>query len=112
MKKSLLALIGLSLFSIGLVQAKPTTSRSTEKFYGKIVNVDAKNKTVTVFNKKRKLEEGFKWDKETNFRHKKQAYDPANLAIDQYLIISFVQENNINLAKRITVRVPYKRKKK
>jgi len=111
MKKYLIPAFVLAVLSMGLVQAKESKTGSLERFYGKITTVNVDKKTVTVYNKKRKTEAGFRWNNETKLIHKKKAFDPQKFKVDQYLIISYVSKDDENLAKRITVRVPYKRKK-
>jgi len=111
MKKYLIPAIVLAVFSMGLVQAKETKTSNLERFYGKIIDVNLNKKMVTAYNKKRKQETDFRWNNETKVIHKKKAFDPKKFKVDQYLIISYVTENDVNLAKRITVRVPYKRRK-
>jgi len=108
MNRILLAAIAAAGLSLGLIQAKETSP--VEKFYGKVVTINHKTQTLTAFNKKRKLERNFKWNSSTKMVFMKNPISGQDLKKDQFLIISYVSENDKNIAKRITVRKPYQRR--
>lgn len=100
---------------IALINAMPARAiegkTGTEKFYGKITKVDMDRKMVSVYNKKRDTESSFLWDHSTSFINQKKPIQPGELRIGQSLIVSYVMNNDINKATRITVRpTPFKKK--
>jgi len=112
MKKSILITGGLILFLLPLIHATPSKLSNLDKFYGKIIGINLQRNTLTVKNKKRKVEETFKWDKSTRIMFKKKQVKETVFEEGQNLIVYFDGENPKAAAKRITIRVPYSRASK
>src|SRR5687767_7843199 len=110
MQKLFVPLMGLALVAAGTVHAVEKKV-SYSKFYGKIVGVNVEGQSLTVHNKKNKLDAAFKWDEETEITLQKKPVRPAELKVGQSLIVAYVMENNGYKAKRITVRPATSRKK-
>lgn len=102
MKRNTLAFLSLVCLASNLGLA-------AEKYYGKITSIDHSQKNVTVHNTKQKSDANFKWDEKTGMTSNKKAIAPTELKVGQSLIVSYVTENDLNKAKKITVRTPFKK---
>jgi len=113
MKKLSSILLGLTLLLGGTLLAAEKKSGSLDRFYGTITKLDLEANHVTVFNKKRQLTSDFLINDETKVIFKKKSMPKDDLKIGQFLIVTYrPSDDDLNLAQKITVRVPYKRKKK
>ena len=101
----------LILISVGLLLVAPWHLKAAEpakyeKFYGRITTVEPASQTLVATNKKRQLDESFKWDTKTKMTYKQKPVLPAELKIGQYVMISFAVEQNENKARKIVLRDP------
>ncbi len=111
MKKVALAIAGLTCLVVAsLKAAEPISSMPGERFYGKIAAIDVAKKNLTVRNKKQQLDAHFQWNDQTTVLSDSKEVKPTELKIGQSLIVSYVTENDINKAQRITVTHPFKKK--
>jgi hypothetical protein len=103
----------VSLFAIALLAGNVAAEKSAEprnRFYGKVVSVDAAKHALTVHNAKQKVEATFKWDDSTGVMSNKKSIAPSDLKVGQSLIVSYVTQEDVNRATKITVRSPFKKK--
>ena len=101
-----------SLFVIALLAGNALAEKSSEprnRFYGKIVSVDQNQRNLIVHNAKQKVDATFRWDEKTGMTQNKKAIPPTELKVGQSLVVSYVTQNDINRAMKITVRTPFKR---
>ena len=111
MKNAFLTLVSLAcLVTAPLLSAAPSSDGSSaERFYGKITAVDHGQKSVIVHNKKQKADARFRWSDETKIISEKKAVAPSELKVGQSLMVSYITENDLNKAQRITIRRPFKK---
>jgi hypothetical protein len=109
MKKQLIPLFTLFYLALGLAHAAEKVQTPAERFYGKIVSIDPSQRFLTVHNNRQKQDAMFQWDGETGITLNREPIKPSDLKIGQSLIVSYVAENDVNKAKRITVRTPFKK---
>ena len=102
MKKQILTIVGLLLVLTAVSQA-------ADRFYGKITSIDHAKKSLVVHNKKQQLDTKFNWDNQTNVTMNKQAISPEQLLVGQSLMVSYISENDLNRAQKISVRTPFKK---
>ena len=100
--KKLVLLVGLTFFLIGSSHAKDVPS--FEKFYGRITKLDQTSNQVTVHNKKSNADSNFLLDGDTAVIVKKEKRSSNDLKEGQFVIVSYLDQNDQKLAKRITVR--------
>lgn len=102
----------VSLFAVALLAGSAFAEKSAEprnRFYGKITSVDASQHAVTVHNAKQKVDATFKWDETTSLTSNKKSIAPSELKVGQSLIVSYVTQDDVNRAMKITVRTPFKK---
>ncbi len=109
MKNAVLAFLGLACLAITPLCAVEKTAAVNDRFYGKITAVDHSQKSVTVHNKKQDQDARFQWDDKTTVISEKKSIQPAELKVGQSLMVSYITENNLNKAQRISVRRPFKK---
>ena len=110
MKKALFVLACLvSLIHGAAVAAEPSEAGAADRFYGKITAIDHNQRNLTVHNKKQKMDAQFQWNQQTAMVFNKKAIPATELKVGQSLIVSYVTENDLNQAKKITVRTPFKK---
>jgi hypothetical protein len=111
MKKHVLTFLSLILLSSGFVQAvEPMAAAAAERFYGKITSIDPSQKSLTVRNKKKNMDSRFQWTDQTTFTNDRKSIAPSELKVGESLIVSYVTENDLNKAKKITVKHPFKKR--
>lgn len=112
MKKLMLTMLGIMVLSpLSIRAAQLETPSAQKKFYGQIMAIDANQNAMTVSNKRKKLEEKFKWNNETKIVFNKKEVSASILKIGQNLIIYYTDDNGFNNVHRLTVRKPYERSK-
>ncbi|MCB4757418.1 MAG: hypothetical protein LHV69_10390 [Elusimicrobia bacterium] len=104
MKKLCLLSLGFVLVAPGFIQAAEPAQR--EKFYGRVSAVEPAAQTLVATNKKHQLEESFTWDERTKMTYKQKPILPSELKVGQYVVISYILEQNQNKAKKIVLRDP------
>lgn len=109
MKNAVLAFLGLACLAASPLIAVEKTAATGERFYGKITAVDHAQKSVTVHNKKQDIDARFTWDDKTSVISEKKSVQPTELKVGQSLMVSYITENNLNKAQRISVRRPFKK---
>lgn len=102
MKKSVLVFLSIACLVSGIVSA-------AERFYGKITSIDQSQKQITVHNTRQQVDQNFQWDDQTGVMFNKKSITPTELKIGQSLMVSYVTENDLNKARRIMVRTPFKK---
>lgn len=107
MKRIIAPLFGVVMLLSGVASAegKPASQR----FYGKVVSVDAARRNVAVHNTRQKLDASFQWDEKTRVIQNKKPVSASDLKVGQSLVVSYIADANVNRATRITVRTPFKR---
>ncbi len=100
MKKYLAALFAVAILAGGASAEKLPDSKT--RFYGKIVSVDQAQHNLIVHNAKQKSDATFRWDGKTDM--------PTDLKVGQSLIVSYVTQDDVNRATKITVRTPFRKK--
>jgi len=108
MKKYLAAFFAIAVLAGGAFAEKSAEPKT--RFYGKIVSVDQARHSVIVHNAKQKADATFRWDEKTGMMFDDKAIAPADLKVGQSLIVSYVTQDDINRATKITVRTPFKKK--
>lgn len=110
MKKALFTLACLVSLITGHIHAAETTEKSAgDRFYGKITAIDHSQKNVTVHNKKQKIDAKFQWSDQTTVVSNKKPIPVTELKVGQSLMVAYITENDLNRAKRISVRQPFKK---
>ena len=109
MKRVTCLAMGWLMLSAAALTAATTPAAPVQKFYGKIISVEQTQRSVTVKNKKRQLEQTFTWDQDTAFLFNKNPIPASDLKTGQFLVISYVADQGINRATRIQVRTPFKK---
>lgn len=109
MKKRIISLISLSLFAVSFARGADKVENPNQRFYGKITAINAAQKNFTVHNGKRDADETFQWDDKTGVTANKKSIAPAELKVGQFLMVSYVTENDRNKAEKISVRTPFKK---
>ena len=104
-----LMVVPFVLASLALsLSAEPSSSK--QRYYGKVTAINLAQKNLTVHNKRQKSDAVFLWNEETGITLNKERVSPNDLQVGQSLMVSYVMENNANLAKRISIRTPFKNK--
>ena len=93
------------------VRASADTAVRSERYYGKVTDVDHAQRRMTVHNARRKADAVFQWDEGTRVISNKKPIPASDLKIGQSLIVSYVASDRGNRAQRITVRAPSKAKR-
>lgn len=107
MKKYLAPLFCAALLAAGAAVAGGQAGG--QRFYGKITSVDREHHQLTVHNAKQKTDASFQWDDKTSVTQNKQPTSVSDLKVGQSLIVSYLTEDDVNRATRISVRTPFKR---
>lgn len=110
MKNVACILASLICLAIPTLHAADPMSAAAPRFYGKITAIDHGQKSIVVHNKKQQSDARFVWNDQTKLIDKKKAIEPTQLQVGQSLIVSYVTENDLNKAKKITVTHPFKKK--
>lgn len=108
MKKHIALFFAVAVLAGGAFAEKSAEPRT--RFYGKIISVDASAHALTVHNAKEKSDATFRWDEKTGMTFNDKTIAPSDLKIGQSLIVSYVTQDDINRATKITVRTPFKKK--
>lgn len=110
MKKTLVCLALFVSVAAPSFAAAPEAADAS-RFWGKITQVNAAQKTLTVFNRKRQESATFAWNQTTSFTNDNQPMQPQNLAIGQFLMVAYQKEGDHRLASLVAVRgAPFKKK--
>ena len=110
MKNAVLALISIACLNLTPLKAADLpVSNPGDRFYGKITAIDHAQKSVTVHNNKQNMDARFRWSDQTTVISDRKAIQPTELKVGQSLMVSYVTENDLNKAQRITVRHPFKK---
>ena len=65
--------------------------------------------SLTVHNNRQEIDSKFQWDAQTGMSFNKKPISAGDLKVGQFLMVSYVSENNVNKAQRISVRTPFKK---
>ena len=109
MNRTIVPLIGLVSLTFSPAMAADKLATAAERFYGKIVSIDQSAKNLTVHNNRQQLDTTFKWDEQTGVSFNKKPISASELKVGQFLMVSYVMENDVNKAKRISVRTPFQK---
>jgi hypothetical protein len=82
---------------------------AAERFYGKITSINHNQKEFTVHNNKKNADATFQWDEATQVSMNKKSMATSELKVGQFLMVSFVSDNNLNKAQKVSVRTPFKK---
>jgi hypothetical protein len=107
MKKLFVSLFAVTILAAGAFAEK--TAGSATRFYGKIVSVDQAQRSLTVHNAKQKADATFRWDDKTGMTSNKKPIPASELKVGQSLIVSYVAQDDVNHAMKITVRTPFRK---
>lgn len=108
MKNAVLSLIAVAAIAVSTLHAVEKTAPN-QRFYGKITSIDHNQKNVTVHNSKQDKDTRFQWNEQTTVISDRQPIAPTELKVGQSLMVSYITENDLNKAKRISVRRPFKK---
>lgn len=108
--KQIMLIVASVLALLGPVQAADAVPASMPTFWGKITTVDLPQKTVTVYNRKKKKDMSFIWDASTKMTDRKEVIAAQKLEAGQFLKVTYLQKDNKNWAQEIAVRPePFKK---
>lgn len=112
MKNIALALLSLACLAFPVRAAEmmgAMPGATGERFYGKITGIDHNKQSVTVHNAKQNTDARFNWSDQTTIISDRKPIPATELKVGQSLVITYVTVNDLNHAKHINVRHPFKK---